>query len=131
MAADEQWEQLPQSAAAAAQVPARSVRAADVRQLRDRGFSLRNIERKLRELGTVITCPSSGKPGRATSPWPPTPVTASTRSRLAERWLREPVTGAANEAQLRRGVQLQQVRCLNHLGRAQEASAVERTIAAP
>lgn len=94
----------------------------------ERGFSLRIIERKLREIGTVITTPS-GREARARNI-----VLAADAGdcahalKLADAWLVEPVTGAPNEPLMRRGVQLQQVRCLNRLGRTQDAATLQRML---
>lgn len=131
VAADEQWAQLPQAQQQQLKYPPAPAAPRTSFSSEDCGFSLRNVERKLRELGTVITSPSQREAGARNVALAADANDCQHALRLAERWLREPVTRAANEAQLRRGVQLQQVRCLNHLGRAQEASAVERTIAAP
>ncbi len=122
IAADEQWAGPPVKNAPAPVPQKRMTSTAE------RGFSLKNIERKLREAGTVIT----SKTGREAAARNVT-LTADANDchhalRLADRWLTDPVTGAANEAELRRSVQLQQVRCLNHLGRTQDAETILKMI---
>lgn len=122
IAADEQWAGPPVKNAPALVPQKRMTSTAE------RGFSLKNIERKLREAGTVIT----SKTGREAAARNVT-LTADANDchhalRLADRWLTDPITGAANEAELRRSVQLQQVRCLNHLGRTQDAETILKMI---
>ncbi|MDP2272557.1 MAG: FecR family protein [Archangium sp.] len=121
IAADEQWAGPPVKNTPAPVAYKRMSTA-------ERGFSLKNIERKLREVGTVITSPT-GRAAAARNVM----LTADANDchhalRLADRWLSEPITGAANEAEMRRGVQLQQVRCLNHLGRTQDAETILKMI---
>lgn len=121
VAADEQWAGPPVKNAPAP-VPYKRMSTAE------RGFSLKNIERKLREVGTVLTSPT----GRAAAARNVT-LTADAGDchhalRLADRWLSDPITGAVNEAEMRQGVQLQQVRCLNHLGRTQDAETILKMI---
>jgi hypothetical protein len=124
MAADEDWAAPPQKSAPPAPTTPRRMGSTKA----ERGFSLKNIERKLREVGTVITSPS-GREAAARN----VQLTADAGDchhalRLADRWLSEPVTGALNEPQMRRNVQLQQVRCLNHLGRTQDAETILKMI---
>lgn len=119
---DEGWAAYP-SAPVQPKVP--------VRGSRERRFSLRNLERMLRELGTVI---SSGSRREAMAHQVTLTADANDCQYaliLADRWLREPVTMAPNEPRLRRGVQLQQVRCLNHLGRVEEAETLRRQLEGP
>ncbi len=47
---------------------------------------------------------------------------------LADKWLRAPVTRLKNEPQLMRVVRTQEVRCLNALGRTNEATALQRQL---
>ncbi len=125
--ADEQWAGLPEKKrlppVSAFAPPPKSVTTAS-----DRAFSLRNIERKLREIGSTITTPT-GREARARN----VALTADAGDcehalRLAEAWLAEPITGLATEQQMQRSVRLQQVRCLNRLGRTQEADAIQRAV---
>ncbi len=125
--ADEQWAGLPEKKklppVSAFAPPPKSVTTAS-----DRAFSLRNIERKLREIGSTITTPT-GREARARN----VALTADAGDcehalRLAEAWLAEPITGLATEQQMLRSVRLQQVRCLNRLGRTQEADAIQRAV---
>ncbi len=121
IAADEQWAGPPVKNAPS---PVRHRRVGTA----ERGFSLKNIERKLREVGTVITSPT-GRSAAARN----VKLTADAGDchhalRLADRWLSEPITGAADETEMRRGVQLQQVRCLNHLGLTQDAETILKMI---
>ena len=121
IAADEQWAGPPVKNAPSP-VPSKRMSTAE------RGFSLKNIERKLREVGTVITSPT-GRSAAARN----VKLTADASDchhalRLADRWLSDPITGAADETEMRRGVQLQQVRCLNHLGRTQDAETILKMI---
>ena len=125
IAVDEDWANAPQKSPPPA-VPTPPRRMATTNT--ERGFSLKNIERKLREAGTVITSPS-GREAAARN----VQLTADAGDchhalRLADRWLSDPVTGALNEPQMRRNVQLQQVRCLNHLGRTQDAETILKMI---
>ncbi len=123
--ADENWAGLPQKA----QPPAPNTAPKRMGTTNtERGFSLKNIERKLREASTVITSPT-GREAAAKN----VQLTADAGDchhalRLADRWLSDPITGAPNEAQMRRNVQLQQVRCLNHLGRTQDAESILKMI---
>lgn len=124
IAADEQWASLPQ----AQKYPPTTTAPPRRMGTAERGFSLKNIERKLREMGTVITSPT-GRAAAARN----VSLTADAGDchealRLADRWLSDPITGAADEAQMRRNVQLQQVRCLNHLGRTQDAETILKMI---
>ncbi|MDP1823984.1 MAG: FecR domain-containing protein [Archangium sp.] len=94
----------------------------------ERGFSLRGIERKLRELGTSISSTSAREAGVRNIAFAADANDCHHALKLADRWLSDPVTNAPNEAQMRRGVQLQQVRCLNHLGRTQDADTILKMI---
>ena len=127
IAADEQWEPAPKSAQPQ---PLKYPPAPVKKTSSEKAFSLKNIERKLREAGTLITSPT-GREAAARN----ITITADANDchharRLADRWLTDPVTGAANEKEMRRGVQLQQVRCLNHLGRTQDAETILKMIQA-
>lgn len=97
-------------------------------QKRESGLSLRNIERRLREIGTVITTPN-GREARMRQ----VVVAAEAGDcgyalRIADQWLTEPVTNLKNEPTMRRTVQLQQVRCLNHLGKKDDAATLQKMI---
>lgn len=95
---------------------------------KERGFSLKNIERKLREIGTVITSPT-GREARARNVMLAADAGDCTYAlQLADKWLAEPVTNLKTEPSMRRGVQLQQVRCLNHLGKKDDAAALQKMI---
>lgn len=130
MAADEQWEGLPPKApgpqplGAPPQLvpPRRAVTATE------RGFSLKNLERKLRELGSTITSPTLREASMRNIVKAADAGECQFALQLADRWLTEPVTGAANERTMRRTVQLQQVRCLNHLGRKDDAATLLKMI---
>ena len=129
VAADEQWETLPQNQKPPTQQfpPAPPRRAVTSTQ---KAFSLKGVERKLRELGTVITSPSQREAGARNIALAADANDCSHSLLLADRWLTDPVTNAPNEPQMRRGVQLQQVRCLNHLGRREDASTLLKVIEA-
>ncbi|MFO0599666.1 MAG: FecR domain-containing protein [Myxococcaceae bacterium] len=91
-------------------------------------FSLRNLERKLREIGSVITTPT-GREARARAVLLAADAgDCAYALQLADSWLKEPVTGLSTEASMKRSVQLQQVRCLNHLGRKDEATELRKTL---
>ena len=94
----------------------------------EKAFSLKGIERKLRELGTVITSPSQREAGARNVALAADANDCSHSLLLADRWLTDPVTNAPNEPQMRRAVQLQQVRCLNHIGRRDDASTLLKMI---
>lgn len=128
MAADEQWAPLPQNQPQPLKYPPVPLPPRTVVTSSERAFSLRNIERKLRELGTVITSPSGREAAARNIALAADAGDCLHALQLADRWLVDPVTGALNEPQMRRSVQLQQVRCLNHLGRTQDAAAIQRMI---
>lgn len=95
------------------------------------GFSLKTIERRLQELKRSIEVVPFGDQREAAA----RQIAASADAgdcvgalARAERWLSEPPTSRANEAQLRRGVLLQKLRCLNRLGRTAEAEAVAKEL---
>lgn len=123
IAADEQWAAMPKSTTTApAPVPTRKTKPPR------EGFSLRNLERKLREIGTVITSPS-GREARAKNIMLAADAgDCAYALKMADGWMAEPVTGLATEKSMKRGVQLQQVRCLNHVGRKDEAAALKTKI---
>jgi ferric-dicitrate binding protein FerR (iron transport regulator) len=128
VAADEQWAGLPTKEKKLPPVSAFAPPPKTVVTSSERAFSLKNIERKLREIGATITTPS-GREARAKN------VTLAADAgdcehalRLADAWLSEPVTGIASEMVMRRTVQLQQVRCLNKLGRVEDAAAIQRMV---
>jgi ferric-dicitrate binding protein FerR (iron transport regulator) len=122
VAADEQWAAMPKNTTPPAPAPVRKSKPPR------EGFSLRNLERKLREIGTVITSPT-GREARAKNIMLAADAGDCTYAlRLADEWMAEPVTSAATEASMKRGVQLQQVRCLNHVGRKDEAAALKKQV---
>lgn len=120
VAADEQWA-APPSKPKYPSVPVAK---------REKGFSLRGIERKLREAGSAITSANSREAGVRNITGAADANDCHHALKLADRWLTAPVTGALNETQMRRSVQLQQVRCLNHLGRTQDADTILKMIQA-
>jgi hypothetical protein len=94
-------------------------------------FSLRGVERKLKELGSVITT-TTPREARARE----VGLVAEGNDcefalELARAWLAEPPSGRFNEPKWRRGVQQHQVYCLNRLGRTAEAAALEQELLAP
>lgn len=109
VATDEQWAPMPHEGPRAS-------------------LSLRNVERKLRELGTAVTAPSVREAGARNVALAADAGDCQHALLLAEHWLAAPVSKAANEFQLRRSVQGQQVRCLTHLGRTQDAAALQRQL---
>lgn len=118
---DDQWAALPEQK----KLPPISTFAPPKKE---RGFSLRNLERKLREIGSVITTPN-GREARAREVMSAADAgDCQYALKLADAWMSEPVTGLKTEASMRRGVQLQQVRCLNHLGRKDDAAALQKMI---
>lgn len=122
IAADEQWAAMPKSTTPPAPAPIRKTKPPR------EGFSLRNLERKLREIGTVITSPTS-REARAKNIMLAADAGDCTHAlQLADSWMAEPVTSLATEKSMKRGVQLQQVRCLNHVGRKDEAAAMKKLI---
>ncbi len=129
-AADEQWEGLPPKPAPQQKLPPVSAFAPPrtVVTSSERAFSLRNIERKLRELGTTITSPSAREARARNISLAADAGDCEHALRLADAWLSEPLTNASTEQAMRRNVQLQQVRCLNHLGRTQDANALQRIL---
>ncbi|MFZ5441781.1 MAG: FecR domain-containing protein [Myxococcota bacterium] len=127
---DEQWAGLPEQPKDGKQLPPVSAFTPPKKVVTstERGFSLRIIERKLREIGTVITSPS-GREARARNVLLAADAGDCAHAlKLADAWLSEPVTNAPNEPLLRRSVQLQQVRCLNRLGRTQDAATLQRML---
>lgn len=128
VAADEQWATIPQSEQPAPQYPPSPPK--HVVTSTEKAFSLKGIERKLRELGTVITSPSQREAGARNVALAADANDCNHSLLLADRWLSDPVTNAPNEPQMRRAVQLQQVRCLNHLGRRDDASTLLKMIEA-
>ncbi|MFT3713855.1 MAG: FecR domain-containing protein [Archangium sp.] len=122
---DEEWAAMPNSADKTKKLPPVSTFAP---KKKERGLSLRSVERALREVGSAITSPN-GREARARN------VTLAANAgdcvyalQLADKWLTEPVTGLKTEPSMRRDVQLQQVRCLNHLGRKDDANALQKII---
>ncbi len=130
MAADEQWEGLPPNTPRPQPLgytppvvpPRRAVTATE------RGFSLKNLERKLREVGSAITSSSQREAGVRNIAKAADAGDCLFALQLADRWLSEPVTRSLSEPTLRRNVRLQQVRCLNHLGRKDDAAALLKMI---
>lgn len=126
---DEQWAGLPDQqkklppVSAFAPPPKKTVVTGT-----ERGFSLRIIERKLREIGSTITSPT-GREARARNIALAADAGDCAHAlKLADAWLVEPVTNAPNEPLMRRSVQLQQVRCLNRLGRTQDAATLQKML---
>ena len=130
MAADEQWEGLPPKPPSPQPLgytppivpPRRAVTATE------KGFSLKNLERKLREVGSAITSPTMRDAGVRNISRAADAGDCQFALQLADRWLSEPVTGSPGEPSMRRSVQLQQVRCLNHLGRKDDAATLLKMI---
>lgn len=94
----------------------------------EKAFTLKSIERKLREFGATLDT-KNGREARAKN------VTLAADSgdcgyalKLADSWLRETVTRAANEPTLRRSVLTERAKCLNAVGRFDEARAVEKLL---
>lgn len=119
---DDQWAKMPEKQKKLPPV------STFTPQKRESGFSLRNLERKLREVGTVITS-DNGREARAKA----VVVAAEAGDcgyalRIADQWLSEPVTNLKSEPTMRRTVQLQQVRCLNHLGKKDDAATLQKII---
>jgi hypothetical protein len=129
-AADEaDWNTLPQNQPQPLKYPPVPLPPKRAVTSTERGFSLRGIERKLRELGTSISAPTAREAGVRNIAFAADANDCHHALKLADRWLSDPVTNAPNEVQMRRGVQLQQVRCLNHLGRTQDADTILKMIA--
>ena len=130
VAADEQWAGLPQKApppqplgyTPALVPPRRAVTATE------KTFSLKNLERKLRAVGSAITSPNMREAGVRNIVKAADAGDCLFALQLADRWLSEPVTGAIGEPTMRRNVRLQQVRCLNHLGRKDDAATLLKLI---
>ncbi len=91
-------------------------------------FSLRHIERKLRELGTKITTPLPREAEVRNIALSSDADDCVHALKLADAWLSAPVSTNAKEPLLRRVVFIQQMRCLNHLGRKEEAAQIQRTL---
>ena len=128
-AADEaDWNTLPQNQPQPLKYPPVPLPPKRAVTSTERGFSLRGIERKLRELGTSISAPTAREAGVRNIAFAADANDCHHALKLADRWLSDPVTNAPNEVQMRRGVQLQQVRCLNHLGRTQDADTILKMI---
>ncbi len=125
IAADEQWAGPPQKDKP---LPPQLKYPGVPLAPREKVSSLKNIERKLRELGTTISSPTQREAAARNITGTADAGDCHHALRLADRWLTEPITGAANEPEMRRGVQLQQVRCLNHLGRTQDAETILKMI---
>jgi hypothetical protein len=135
MADDEQWEAPPQNPRGVPgqpqplkYPPVPLPPKGGVSSSSERAFSLRNIERKVRELSMAITAPSGREAGVRNISFAADAGDCHHALELADRWLMDPVTNNPNEAAWRRNVQLQQVRCLNHLGRADDAAALQKMI---
>lgn len=124
MATDEQWAQLPPPPTAGPP-PSKAVTATE------RGFTLRALERKLRDFGAAISSPNRREAGLRSIAMAADARDCTHALKLADRWLAQPVAPTARELELRRGVLLQQVRCLNQLGRKEEATALQREIESP
>ncbi len=94
----------------------------------ERGFSLKKIERKVRELGSRLTSPSTREAQVKDIAVSADAGDCKYALEQIDRWLKAPITKLAHEPQLRRSVKTQQIRCLNRLGRGEEASALERQL---
>lgn len=94
----------------------------------ERGFSLKKIERKVRELGSRLTSGSTREAQAKNIAVSAEAGDCKYALDQIDRWLKAPITKLANEPQLRRAVKTQQIRCLNRLGRSEEASALERQL---
>jgi hypothetical protein len=128
VATDEQWAGLPVKKKSLPPVSAFAPPPKTVVTSSERAFSLRNIERKLREIGATITTPT-GREARARNVMLAADAGDCEHAlRLADSWLAEPLTNLATEVAMRRDVQRQQVRCLNKLGRLEDAAALQRVI---
>ncbi len=95
---------------------------------RESGFSLRNLEQRLQEFARQVQSPflNSAREGQVKlitklADGGDCPAALS----AAERWLEAPVSASAHEARWRRSVLMQKMRCLNRLGRADEANATK------
>lgn len=120
----DEWASLPETPPAVLDAPSPPPTTVEL----ERSFSLLQVERKLRELGAEV----------GTSDRRQALVRALTAAAdagdckhalwMAERWLRETPTTSPDESDWRRTVLRQKLRCFNHLGRSEDASAVEREL---
>jgi hypothetical protein len=130
--ADEQWAALPPpppkgTVTTAAPVPMVA------RKPMPRGFSLRELERRLYEVEQALTTPLVGEREaevRAITRLADAKDCVHALDRAA-RWLKAPATASPQEPQRRRTVKVQQLRCLTHLGQVDEAAALQRELQAP
>lgn len=95
---------------------------------RERGFSLKKLERKLRAAGTRFTTRNRREADARNIAISADAGDCRYALELVDAWLKAPVTSAANEATLRRGVKTQQINCLRRLGRGDEADALQRQL---
>lgn len=95
---------------------------------RERGFSLKKLERKLRAAGTRFTTRNRREADARNIAISADAGDCRYALELVDAWLKAPVTSAANEASLRRGVKTQQINCLRRLGRGDEADALQRQL---
>lgn len=121
----EQWAQLPQ----AATNDSGTVAPPPTRRHHP-GFSLSDLERRIHDLQRAIE-----------TPFGPSPVMRESRARdvsrlagandcvgalaIADRWLGEPKSKSDDEPRWRKAVLVQKLKCLNKLGRSDEADSVK------
>lgn len=129
MATDEQWHQLPPTVAQPNRPPPPPALKPAV-TASERGFSLRKLERKLRELGVSISTPDRREAGARNIALTADAGDCKYALRLIDAWLAQPAVTTPKEVQLRGAVLRQQVRCLNHVGRVDEARQLEQSITA-
>ncbi|MGV3624648.1 MAG: FecR domain-containing protein [Archangium sp.] len=94
----------------------------------DNGFSIKKLERKLRAAGARF-----GAANRRDAEVRNITVSADAGDcryalELIDRWLKAPITSAPSEPLMRRDVKAQQIKCLNRLGRTEEATQLQRQL---
>jgi hypothetical protein len=129
MVADEQWHQPPPAVQQPNHPPPPTALKPAVTSS-ERGFSLRKLERKLRELGVNISTPDRREAGARNIALTADAGDCKYALRLIDAWLAQPAVTTPKEVQLRGAVLRQQVRCLNHVGRVDEARQLEQSITA-